>query len=121
VNDELDDDDADESDGEVPDGVAVFPEIPAELTLNPLLLAIVHTVVFLGGSADEIVQPAAADEALGYIAGYLQRLTGPDLQRTQEDMTALLAYAKQQNWEKQLQHFLQTFLADLGVGGESES
>jgi hypothetical protein len=110
-----------DDDGQVPDGVAVFPDIPAELILNPLLLAVVHTVVFLAGSADEIVQPAAADEALGYIAGYLQRLTGPDLHRVQEDMAALLAYAKQQNWEKQLQHFLQTFLADLGVGGESES
>lgn len=110
-----------DEESEVPDGAAVFPDIPAELLLNPLLLAVVHTVVFLGGSADEIVQPAAADEALGYIAGYLQRLTGPDLQRAQEDMAALLAYAKQQSWEKQLQHFLATFLADLGVGGESES
>jgi hypothetical protein len=104
---------------EVPDGAAVFPDIPAELHINPLLLAVVHTVVFLAGSEDEIVQPAAADEALGYIAGYLQRLTGPDLQRTREDITALLAYAKQQGWEKQLQHFLQTFLADLGVESES--
>ena len=111
----------DESESEVPDGVAVFPDIPAELNLNPFLLAVVHMVVFLAGSADEIVQPAAADEALGYIAGYLQRLTGPDLHRTKEDMESLLAYAKQQSWEKQLQHFLQTFLADLGVGDESGS
>ena len=112
---------AEHDEGEVPAGAAVFPDIPAELNLNPLLLAVVHTVVFLAGSADEIVQPAAADEALGYVAGYLRRLTGPDLRRTQEDMAALRAYAKQQGWEKQLQHFLQTFLADLGVGGESES
>jgi hypothetical protein len=111
----------DGSEIEVPDGVAVFPDIPAELNLHPLLLAVVHTVVFLAGSADEIVDPAAADETLGYIAGYLQRLTGPDLQRTHEDMAALLTYAKQQGWEKQMQHFLTTFLADLGVGGESES
>ena len=61
------------------------------------------------------------DEALGYVAGYLQRLTGPDLQRVKEDVAALLAYAKQQGWAKQLQHFLTTFLADFGVGGESES
>jgi hypothetical protein len=118
VAEEHDDDD---DEGRVPEGAAVFPEIPAELLLNPLLLAIVHTVVFLAGSAEEIVLTAAADEALGYIAGYLQRLTGPDLQRAQEDMAALLTYAKQQSWEKQLQHFLQTFLADFGVGGESES
>jgi hypothetical protein len=108
-----------EHEDEVPDGAAVFPDIPAELCLNPLLLANIHTVVFLAGSADEIVQPAAADEALGYIAGYLQRLSGPDLQRVKEDIAALLAYAKQQGWEKQLQHFLQRFLADLGVESES--
>jgi hypothetical protein len=106
---------------DIPEGAAVFPDIPAELGVNPLLLAVVHTVVFLAGSADEIVQPAAADEALGYVAGYLQRLTGEDLQRAKEDMAALLSYAKQQGWAKQLQHFLTTFLADFGVGGESES
>jgi hypothetical protein len=106
---------------EVPEGAAVFPDIPAELNVNPLLLAVVHAVVFLAGSADDIVQPAAADEALGYLAGYLQRLTGPDMARAKDDVSALLAYAKQQQWEKQLQHFIGSFLADLGVGGESES
>jgi len=116
VADEHDDE---QDDVDIPEGAAVFPEIPAELGVNPLLLAIVHTVVFLAGSADEIVQPAAADEALGYVAEYLRRLTGSDLQRTKEDMAALLAYAKQQGWEKQLQHFLTTFLADFGVESES--
>jgi hypothetical protein len=115
------DDEHDHAEDEVPEGAAVFPDIPTELLLNPLLLAVVHTVVFLAGSSDEVVEPAAAEEALGYIAGYLQRLTGPDLQRVKEDMAALLSYAKQQNWEKQLQHFLTSFLADLGVGGEGES
>ncbi len=107
--------------GEVPEGAAVFPEIPAELNVHPLLLAVVHTVVFLAGSDDAIVQPDAGEEALGYVAGYLQRLSGPDLQRVQEDMAALLAYAKQQGWPKQLQHFLKTFLADFGVGDESDA
>jgi hypothetical protein len=79
----------------------------------------VHAVVFLAGSADEIVQPAAADEALGYVAEYVRRLTGPDLRRTREDVSALVAYAKQQGWPKQLQHFLTTFLAEFGVESES--
>jgi hypothetical protein len=111
-------DDRDDED-EIPDGAAVFPDIPAELGAHPLLLAVVHAVVFLAGSADEIVQPDAAVEATEYIAAYLQRLTGPDLQRVKEDMAALQAYAKQQGWEKQLQHFLKSFLADLGVESES--
>ena len=106
--------------GEVPDGAAVFPEIPAELGVHPLLLAVVHCTVFLAGSDDAIVQPDASEEALQYVADYLQRLDGPDLRRVREDVTSLAAYAKQQGWPKQLQHFLKTFLADFGVG-ESES
>ena len=107
--------------GEVPDGAAVFPEIPAELGVHPLLLAVVHVVVFLAGSDDEIVHPEAGDEALQSVADYLQRLDGADLRRVNEDMTALRAYAKQQGWPKQLQLFLKSFLADFGVGGESDA
>jgi hypothetical protein len=105
--------------GEVPDGAAVFPDIPAELNVHPLLLAVLHAIVFLAGSADEIVQPAAGEEALQYVADYLQRLSGPDLRRAREDLDALLAYAKQQGWPKQLQHFLTSFLADFGVESDS--
>jgi hypothetical protein len=103
---------------DIPDGAAVFPDIPAELGIHPLLLAVLHAVVFLAGSADDIVQPAAADEALGYVAEYLRRLSGPDLTRAKDDVAALVSYAKQQGWAKQLQHFLTTFLAEFGVESE---
>jgi hypothetical protein len=104
---------------EVPEGAAVFPEIPAELGVHPLLLAVLHAVVFLAGSDDAIVQPEAGEEALQYVADYLQRLSGPDLRRVKEDVNALVAFAKQQGWPKQLQHFLKTFLADFGVESDS--
>jgi hypothetical protein len=117
-DDELD---GEESDGEVPEGAAVFPEIPDELGVHPLLLATLHAFVFVTGSDGKIVQPQAGDEAAHSIAGYLQRLTGPDLRRANDDLTALLSYAKQQGWPKQLQHFLKTFLTDLGVGDESDA
>ena len=35
---------------ETPDGAAVFPLIPAELGVHPLLLAVLHAYVFLDGS-----------------------------------------------------------------------
>lgn len=111
---------ADEEDErEIPEGAAVFPDIPAELGVHPLLLAVLHSVVFLAGSSDEIVLPEAGEEALGYVAEYLQRLTGDDLRRTKEDVSALVSFAKQQDWPKQLQHFLTTFLAEFGVESES--
>jgi hypothetical protein len=104
---------------EVPEGAAVFPLIPPELGAHPLLLAVLHSVVFLSGSDDALVNPAAAEEALQYISNYLQRLQGDDRRRVQEDLSALAAYARHEKWPKQLIQFLKTFLADYGVA-ESE-
>src|SRR6267378_4573232 len=94
---------------EVPDGAAVFPLIPAELGVHPLLLAVLHAVVFLDGSTDEIVDPDAASEALEYLVGYLQRLDGADLRRVQEDLQVLVALASQEDWPKPLVQFLRDF------------
>jgi hypothetical protein len=105
------------SEREVPAGAAVFPAIPAELGVHPLLLAALHAVVFLDGSSDEVINPDAAEEALEYLAGYLQRLSGPDLQRIREDIEVLLGYARQEKWPRPEQEFLKSFLIDLGIGG----
>jgi hypothetical protein len=112
-------DESDES-GNVPEGAAVFPTIPAELGVHPLLLAVLHATVFLAGSDEEIVQPDAGDEAVQQIAEYLTRLEGADLRRVQEDMSCLTVYAKQQGWPKGLVASLKSFLADLGVEPETE-
>jgi hypothetical protein len=104
---------------EVPEGAAVFPLIPLELGVDPRLLAVLHAAVFLSGSDDEVVHPDAAEEALQYMAGYLQRLAGPDLRRAREDLAALAAFARQEKWPKQLIRFVQDFLADQGVGDEA--
>ena len=103
---------------EVPDGAAGFPLIPAELGIQPLLLAILHAVVFFDGSADDVVNDAAADEALQYVATYLQRLHGPELKRMQEDIDCLLTYARQEKWPKEEIDFLRSFARDYGVGTE---
>jgi hypothetical protein len=105
--------------GEVPEGAAVFPLIPPELGVNPLLLAALHAVVFLSGSDGDVVDPAAADEALEYLAGYLQRLEGPALARVREDLLCLRTFARQEKWPKQLVQFLKTFLDDYGVGQDN--
>jgi hypothetical protein len=101
---------------EVPDGAAVFPLIPAELGVHPLLLATLHAVVFFDGSAEDVVSDAAADEALQYIATYLQRLQEPELKRIREDLECLLAYARQEEWPPEGIEFLKNFLRDYGVG-----
>jgi len=109
---------ADENEGEVREGAAVLPLIPAELGIHPLFLAALHAVVFFDGSDDDVVDPIAASEALEYIAGYLQRLQGPELNRLREDAACLTAYARQQGWAKPLVRYFKTFLEDFGIGGE---
>jgi hypothetical protein len=105
---------------DVPQGAAVLPLIPAELKVHPLLVAVLHATVFLSGSEEALVNPDAAGEALEYLAGYLQRLSGSDLERVRADMECLVAFARQENWPRPDVQFLKKFLADFGVG-ESES
>lgn len=102
-------------DDEAPDGAAVFPLIPPELGVHPLLLAVMHAYVFLEGSEPGLVHPDAAAEAMEYIATYLQRLTGEELRRAREDLETLVGYAKEQKWPKQQVTFLKAFLEENGV------
>jgi hypothetical protein len=106
---------------EVPEGAAVFPLIPAELGVHPLLLATLHAVVFLSGSDEDVVQPPAAEEALQYLAGYLQRLDGLALRQVVEDMDCLVRFARQEKWPRQMVQFLKTFLADYGLSAADET
>ena len=105
-----------EDPAQVPEGAAVLPLIPPELGIHPLLLAVLHAVVFFDGSSEDVVNDAAADEALNYVATYLQRLDGPDLRRIKEDMECLLGFARQEKWPVEELKFLQGFLEEYGVG-----
>lgn len=100
---------------EAPEGAAVFPLIPPELGVHPLLLAALHAYVFLEGSEEEVLHPAAAEEAMHYLVAYLQRLNGPDLKRVREDLQALVGFAKHEKWPKQQVRFLQDFLKENGI------
>ncbi len=101
---------------ETPDGAAVFPMIPAELGVHPLLLAALHAYVLLEGSDAAVLNAAVAEEAMHYLVEYLQRLDGNDLRRVREDMTALAGFAKAEKWPKQHVRFLQDFLKENGIG-----
>ena len=100
---------------DAPDGAAVFPMIPAELGVHPLLLAVLHAYVFLEGSDAAVLNGDAATEAMEYLATYLQRLSGADLRRAKEDMATLAGYAKSEKWPRQQVRFLQDFLAENGI------
>lgn len=101
--------------GDVPEGAAVFPLIPKELGIHPLLLAVLHAVVFLDGSSEDVLNDAAANEAINYLATYLQRLEGAELKRIREDMACLVDFGKQEKWPAEELAFLKSFLDDFGV------
>ncbi len=107
-------DDTDDT-ADVPEGAAVFPLIPSELGIHPLLLAVMHAVVFLDGSEENVVNPAAATETLEYLATYLQRLTGTELTRLHEDLDCLRTFARQEHWDRQQMRFLKEFLTTFGI------
>lgn len=116
---EFEDDAPEESD--IPEGAAVFPEIPADLNVNPLLLAAIHSTIFLLGSSEQIVHPEAGEEAVEQIALYMQRLDAQQLRSVQEDMNCLVSYAKREKWQRALIEALRAFLANLGVTDEGAS
>src|SRR5215472_4287993 len=97
---------------ETPDGAAVFPLIPPELGVHPLLLAVLHAYVFLEGSEAAVLNGTAAEEAMQYLATYLQRLDGAELRRVREDLDTLVGFAKSEKWPRQQVRFLQDFLDD---------
>ena len=105
----------------VPKGSAVLPQIPAELGVHPLLLAVLHAVIFLDGSDEDVIDPDAAVEAMEYMAAYLQRLSGAELRRVQEDLHALTSFARQEKWPKQHIRFFKEFLSNFGIGEKEES
>src|SRR3954462_2637695 len=102
---------------ETPDGAAVFPLIPEELGIHPLLLAALHAYVFLEGSDAAVLNPAVAEEAMNYLVTSLQRLGGAELRRVKEDMATLAGFARSEKWPKQQVRFLQDFLTENGITG----
>lgn len=100
---------------EAPEGAAVFPLIPPELGVNPLLLAVLHAYVFLEGSDVTVLNGAVAEEAMHYLVTYLQRLGNADLKRVREDLETLASFAKSEKWPKQQVRFLQEFLSEIGI------
>jgi hypothetical protein len=112
---------AEEYEGEVCDGAAVFPPIPAELGVSPLFLAVLHAFVFLEGSDQAVLNPSAAEEALHYLVAYLQRLEGSDLERVRLDLTVLADYARREKWPKQNVLFIKGFLSEIGVESDEEA
>jgi len=105
----------DTTENEIPDGAAVFPPIPPELNVDPLLLAVLHAIVFVAGSDESIVHPEAGEETIAAIAGYLERATGEQREYVRKELIALRRFAREQGWPKQFTEFLKSFPKEFGL------
>ncbi len=120
---EEDREDSDETDSisdalseELGDAVALFPDVPEEMGIDPVLLGLLHCVVFLCGSNDEIVHPDGADLVMQQVMACCSRLSGARLAKIKEDMHVLTAWSKEQGHGKGAVEFLETFLDEMGAG-----
>ncbi len=113
-----DDDIIENEDGEidVPEGTAIFPEIPDQVGTDPLLLSLLHFVVFIAGSDENIVDQNAGAAILDQVATYLQRLNTKEIAKLKKDLAVLAAYARSEKWGDGTIEVLETFLDDMGVG-----
>mgnify|MGYP006271175567 CR=1 FL=1 len=109
---------ADESEEEiqVPEGTALFPDIPDQLGVNPLLLSLLSMVVFLAGSDEAVVNENASAAVLDQVASYLQRLSSKEISRLKEDLAALANFAREEKWGQGTIEVLESFFDDMGVG-----
>jgi hypothetical protein len=102
-------------------GAAVYPLVPPELDVHPLLLTTLHGMYFLDRSDEETVDPDWSLEALEYMGAYLQRLSGPELERVRNDLDRLAAHGRKKKWPKEQVEWAKTLLAVCGVEEEDEA
>ena len=100
---------------EVPEGVALLPEVPDSLGLHPFSLAILDTVVFLTGTDEELMHQGAADEMFGRLIEHLNKLQPAEKQRFHDDLNKLGEYGRSNGWEADAITFL-TEMATLLIG-----
>ncbi|GIW81067.1 MAG: hypothetical protein KatS3mg105_2874 [Gemmatales bacterium] len=97
------------------EGVGVFPTIPPKVGADPLVLALLHALVFLEGSSDDIVERDAADEAVEQMAAYLRRLSPQQKADFQQSLQRLIEYARDEHWDDDQILYLKEFFENYGI------
>ncbi len=115
--DDFEDDEEESPDGETPglEGIALFPDIPPELGIDPLLECLISMVVFITASDEDLVNPGAADEAFAHLQNVLSKLNGKRLARIREEIVVIAGWVKDQGLGTEAVKFIENFLDEMGV------
>ncbi len=98
-----------------PEGIALFPEIPPELGVDPLLECLLSMVVFISASDENLIDPKAADEAFSHLQRVLSKLSAKRLARMVEELEVVAGWVKDQGLGMEAVEFIETFLDEMGV------
>lgn len=97
------------------------PQIPKSLGIDPLLSALISTLLFIELSGENTIDPddaVTAEEALGH---YLQRLTAKQITAIGKQLSKLGDYAEKHDWGDEAVECIRGFLVNAGVGEEDET
>ncbi len=98
----------------------MFPVIPAELGIDPLLAALLQAAAFLDLGEDDVVDPDAAVSVLEHVGLYASRLSPEQIDALQEQLERIVEYGESQGWPEEIVEFTLRFLYHCGVGGDPE-
>lgn len=97
------------------EGIALFPDIPPELGIDPLLESLISMVVFITASDEDLVNPKAADEAFTHLQNVLSKLGAKRLERVREELVVIAGWVKDQGLGVEAVEFIENFLDEMGV------
>jgi hypothetical protein len=98
----------------------VLPVLPSELSLDPLLCALLHCVAFLDLADDELMDPEAAGDALEHVGMYVQRLPEDRQVAIAQGLTKLHAHAQENGWTDAQCEVVRDFLYSCGIGDDRD-
>lgn len=100
------------------EAVSGLPLVPAELGIDPVLLALLHCAAFLDLSGEGIVEPGAATDVLEHVGLYVQRLSPDELADIADQLAALHEHGAEAGWAPELLELVDDFLYSCGVDDE---
>lgn len=102
---------------EVPPGLAMLPEVPDSLAIDPFVLSLLDMVVFVTGTDEELLHQGAADEMLEIIVGRFANLAPDKAKFLVAEIERLREFGKNNGWDQDSVRFLKD-ISDLLTGKE---
>lgn len=99
---------------------AELPLVPEDAAVNPILLALLHTAMFLDLSEEPTVEPNAARAVLERIGLYVQRLSDDEVEELSESLSALAERGEREGWPPPAIEFVRSFVENCGFALESD-